>query len=540
VTTTDVPSSIAEAASALRSGRTSAAALLESCLERADRLDATLGVYLARFDDAARAAAARADARFAQGVDAGPLQGIPIAVKDIIATDEGPTTAQSLVLDPAWGRRGDAPVVARLRAAGAVIIGKTSTMEFAIGLPDVHKPFPVPRNPWDLSTWPGGSSSGTAAGVAAGLFPAGLGTDTGGSIRIPAAMCGISGLKPTFGRVPEAGCVPLGFSYDHIGPMARSAWDCALLLNVLAGPDPEDHQSLGAAVPDHTRALTGSLAGARVGVARVHDAPGVPTDALLGAVFESALEVLAGAGAQLCEVQIPWYRELEAVTLVGSSAEAFAYHRADLASRWDDYGAPARAAIVLGGLYRADDYVQAQRVRRVAQIDVAALLREVDVIVTPTVTTGAPTFDGLDPATVMVAIQTMAWNALGLPVLSVPMGFGASGLPLGLQIAGAALDEAMVLRVGDAFQRRTEWHRRNAPLLGEIRPPDIVAPSTSPVADVADRAVEALLSSTGIRPDPAERTAIVAAYPHLRAAADRLHEIAAASPRDPAPVFRAV
>ena len=181
--------------------------------------------------------ARQADADFANGIDRGPLQGIPLGIKDIIATDNAPTTAQSLVLDPTWGDQGDAPVVARLRAAGAVITGKTSTMEFATGLPDADKPFPVPRNPWNTDHWPGGSSSGTGAGVAAGLFLGGLGTDTGGSIRGPAAYCAISGLKPTFGRVPKSGCVPLGYSLDHIGPMARSARDCAAMLQIIAGYD---------------------------------------------------------------------------------------------------------------------------------------------------------------------------------------------------------------------------------------------------------------------------------------------------------------
>ncbi|HXZ85567.1 MAG TPA: amidase, partial [Myxococcota bacterium] len=207
----------------LRAGERSSVALVQDCLRSADALDARLGTYLARFDAAALESAAALDAELAAGHDRGPLHGIPLGIKDILAAREGPTTAQSLVLDPLWGAGRDARVVERLRAAGAVILGKTTTMEFAIGEPDREKPFPLPRNPWDLERSPGGSSSGTGNGVAAGLFPAGLGTDTGGSVRIPASFCGVSGHRPTFGLVPKTGCVPLGFSYDSIGPLARSA-----------------------------------------------------------------------------------------------------------------------------------------------------------------------------------------------------------------------------------------------------------------------------------------------------------------------------
>src|SRR6185437_12844060 len=232
---TDIPLSITEAATQLRDGSLSSADLTAAVLQRADRLDGALGTYLARFNDRAMASAEQADADLARGLDRGPLQGIPLGIKDIIAAADGPTTANSLVLDEAWGAGRDAPVVARLRAAGAVITGKVTTMEFAIGAPDPSKPFPLPRNPWDTRTWPGGSSSGTGSGVAAGLFLGGLGTDTGGSIRLPAAFCGVSGLMPTFGRVPKSGCAPLGYSLDHIGPLARTAEDCAAMLQVLAG-----------------------------------------------------------------------------------------------------------------------------------------------------------------------------------------------------------------------------------------------------------------------------------------------------------------
>ena len=252
----ELPLTVTEAAAALRSRELSSVELTTTMLERADDLDPQLGTYVTRFDESALAAAERADKAFADGTDLGPYQGIPIGIKDILADADGPTTANSLILDRAWADGKDSPVVARLKAAGAVITGKLVTMEFATGAADATKPFPVPKNPWDLETWPGGSSSGTGNGVAAGLFYAGIGTDTGGSIRMPAAFCGTSGLMPTFGRVPKSGCAPLGYSLDHIGPLARSARDCADFLQIIAGYHPSDESCVDRPVDDFVAGLT--------------------------------------------------------------------------------------------------------------------------------------------------------------------------------------------------------------------------------------------------------------------------------------------
>lgn len=455
---------IVEAAAALRSGEISAVELTNEAIHRADVWDGALGVFIDRYNTTAIEAAKRADADLAAGIDHGPLHGIPLGIKDIISTAEGPTTAQSLILDPDWGDRTDAPVVARLRNAGAIIVGKATTMEFAIGLPDPDKPFPIPRNPWNLETWTGGSSSGTGAGVAAGLFLAGLGTDTGGSIRIPAAYCGITGLKPTFGRVPKSGCVPLGYSLDHIGPMARSAADCAVLLQVLAGFDEADPYSARAVVPDYSAALTGDLAGLRIGVENAALAKASTVDAAVPTVYEAAMAALKEAGAGLVDYELDCYAELSAVDWITMVAEAFAYHRDDLARRWSDYGRPTRRFIAQGALVSAADFVQAQRVRRVLVDRVAAMFDEFDVLIMPTASTGAPRFAGLDMDSITGTIFTPAWNTVGLPVASVPMGFTADGLPLGLQIIGPSMAEATVLRVAEAFQRRTDWHSRRPPL----------------------------------------------------------------------------
>jgi aspartyl-tRNA(Asn)/glutamyl-tRNA(Gln) amidotransferase subunit A len=456
---------ITDAAAALRAGKTTSVELTRTAFAVADAHDAELGVYLSRFDETALAAAATADAELAAGIDRGPLHGIPLGVKDIIATDEGETTAQSLILDRAWGAQGDAPVVARLRAAGAVITGKTSTMEYAIGIPDPEKPFPIPRNPWNPEHYPGGSSSGTGGGVAAGMFLGGLGTDTGGSIRFPATNCGVTGLKQTFGRVPKYGCVPLGYSYDHIGPLARSAADCASMLAVLAGHDPRDATSVDRPVDDYTGGLTGSLAGIRIGVDPLLDRSAL-TVPELAAVLDGATAELRAAGATVTAIELPLYHELTATTMVGMAAEAYAYHRPDLRTRWNDYGAGTRMAVSAGALIPAGDYVQAQRVRRVGQRRIAELFTEVDLIVTPTSACGGLKLEKLSFDDIIDSLHTPYWNALGNPAMSVPMGFTTDGLPLGMQIIGRPFDEASVLAAGHAYQQRTSWH---------LRVPDLVA-----------------------------------------------------------------
>ena len=462
---------IADAAAALRAGETTSAELVETALANADELDGTLGVFIRRFQDDARAAARQADEEMAAGLDRGPLHGIPLGIKDIIATVEGPATAQSLVLDPEWSLgEGDSPVVTRLRAAGGIIVGKTSTYEYAIGFPDPEKPFPIPRNPWNPAHSPGGSSAGTGAGLPAGMFLGGLGTDTGGSIRIPAAYCGITGLKATFGRVPKSGCVPLGYTLDHIGPMARTARDCALMLSVLAGHDATDPTSSRLPVEDYVGALTGGLTGLRIGIDTL-ERTGDLTDPDLAAVVAAARGVLVAAGAEVVDVELPLYEELVTAQLITMGAEAATYHLPDLQTRPQDYGRGARAYLGSGAMYTATDYVQAQRVRRVGQKAVARLFDDVDLVITPTAGTGAFAIADTVPTRmfeVMRGLHTQYWNAVGNPSLSLPWGFTATGLPLGMQISGAPFAEATVLRAGDAYQRRTDWHLRQIPLLDAV------------------------------------------------------------------------
>lgn len=462
-----LPLTISTAARMLRDGTTTSVALTRAVQARADVLDPLLGTYITRTDEAALVAAARADEELAAGVDRGPLHGIPLGIKDIIATSDAPTTAQSLILDPAFGEQGDAVVVSRLRAAGAVITGKVTTMEYAIGVPDASKGFPTPRNPYDPDRWPGGSSSGTGNGVAAGLFLGGLGTDTGGSIRMPAAWCGISGLKATFGRVPKSGCVPLGFSYDNIGPMTRSARDCAAMLGVLAGYDASDSSCSPTPAEDYLMALTGDVDGLRIGVdLSFLDRPGCDPDN--AALMHAAVDIFGGLGAQVVPVTLPWFDELTTATTIGLLAEALAYHRKDLQLRWQDYGRGTRMAIGQAALTTAADYVQAQRVRRAGLRAVNGLFEDVDLIAMPTCLVPAPLLDTLGFGTVRAAILTGYWNALGNPSLSVPMGLTSAGLPMGLQLSGRPFEESTVLRAADAFQLQTDHHLQEPAMIKEL------------------------------------------------------------------------
>jgi aspartyl-tRNA(Asn)/glutamyl-tRNA(Gln) amidotransferase subunit A len=450
---------ITDAAAALRAGETTSVELVEQAVAAADSWEPELGSFITRFVDESLGAAAAADELIRSGAEVGVLHGIPLGIKDIITTAEGPSTAQSAVMDPAWSH-GDAVVVARLRAAGGIVTGKTSTMEYACGLPDATKPFPVPRNPWALDTWPGGSSSGTGSGVAAGLFLGGLGTDTGGSIRIPSTFCGISGLMPTFGRVPKSGCVPLGYSLDHIGPMARSARDCALMLSVLAGHDASDLSSIDEPVPDYLAALSGDLAGVRIGVDRLARVAGATADPALDSVLDAALAELETLGAELVEIELPMHAEVGATLGPIVGGEMLAYHRPDAQSRLADYVASNRLQLGKQTFFSGADYVQAQRVRRVAQSRLAALYRDVDIVFTPTASIGAIALDELgdDFMPFFANIHTAYWDVLGNPVISVPAGFTAAGRPLGVQFAGRPFDEAAVLRVADAYQQVTAWH----------------------------------------------------------------------------------
>jgi aspartyl-tRNA(Asn)/glutamyl-tRNA(Gln) amidotransferase subunit A len=466
---TDLPLTIKAAAAGLRDGQITSVELTEGMLDRIEHLNPRLGAFIAVTGETALAAARQADADLERGLDKGPLQGIPLGVKDIIATREAPTTANSHILDRSWGAHWDAPVVARLRAAGAVIMGKTVTSEFACGSPDPDNGFPMPKNPWDLEHSAAGSSAGTGIAVAAGLVLGGLGTDTGGSVRAPAAANGHTGLKVTFGRVPKFGCVPLGYSLDSIGPMARTAWDCAALLNVMAGYDPRDPTAAEQPVPDYVGALSGQIQGLRIGVPSSYFfdvpelAPEVKTAVLRG------IEALERAGAVVHEVAIPHLEVAKNANNLIWASEGFAYHQQDLRTRWELYGRYTRTMIARGALFNGPDYVQAQRFRAYFKRAVTTAMADVDVLVTPTATTPAEKISEMDMQRRLLGPSfTGMWNLIGLPALAVPCGFSSTGLPLSMQIVGKPFDEATMLRAGDAYQRLVDWQLRVPPIAMQV------------------------------------------------------------------------
>lgn len=467
-----MPLTIKEAAAEMRAGTLTSTELTLEMLGRIRESNDVLGAFVTVCEDFALEAAATADSSFAEGTDKGPLQGIPLAVKDIISTKGAPTRANSGVLDPHWGKGVDAPVVARLRNAGAVLIGKSTTSEFAWGAPDPTKGFLIPRNPWNTAHTPSGSSSGTGIAVAAGLALGGLGTDTGGSVRGPAAVNGLTGLKVTFGRVPKAGVVPLGYTLDTVGAMARSAYDCALLLEVMAGYHPEDPFAAKIDVPCYATLLSGSPQGVRIGVATPYffDSPELD-DEVRDAVL-AAVALLSADGAVVSEVVVPYARQAKEANYIAMVSEAYAYHRPNLVARWNDYGPSTRRTFVNGAFFTSGDYVQVQRLRMAFRREIRKVLSEVDVIVTPSMLTPAERIDEVDTRRTIVGPNfTRQWNFAGLPAAAVPCGFSSSGLPLSMQIIGSPFAEGKVLAVADAYQQLTDWHLRTPRGAGGPRAP---------------------------------------------------------------------
>ena len=465
----ELPLTIQEVAAALRAGQITSVELTRTLLDKIEKLNPILGAFICVTTDAALVEAAAADALFASGIDRGPLQGIPYAAKDIIATQTAPTTANGKVLDPAWGAGYDATVIAKLRAAGAVLLGKTVLNEFAIGMPDPGMPFPMPQNPWDLPRSAAGSSSGTGIAVAAGLTLGGLGTDTGGSTRGPASFNGHTGMKQTYGRVSKWGCVPLGYSLDGINPMARSAYDCALMLNIMAGYDPKDPCTVDLPVPDYTASLTGSVAGLTLGVPMQYFFDSPLLDEETKVTVLAAVDVMKAAGATVKEVEVPYAAEAKDANMIIMWAEGFAYHRPDLATKYGIYGKYTSEVLARGALLGSGDYVQAQRFRSFFRTEMKKLFESIDVLVTPT---------SIGPATLRAEMSpekqlanpsfTGQWNLAGLPAMALPCGFSSNTLPLSMQLIGKAFDEATVFQVGDAYQRLTDWHLQVPPIATQV------------------------------------------------------------------------
>ncbi len=453
---------ISEAAEMVRGQKLSPVELTRTMLERIERLDPQLNSYITVTADSALAEAERAEQSAGRGEELGPLHGVPLALKDLFDTAGVRTTAGSKILADRIPER-DATVVQRLRGAGAVLLGKLNMHEFAFGVTTQNPHYGPCRNPWNTDCIPGGSSGGSGAAVAAGLCLGALGSDTGGSIRIPASFCGIVGLKPTYGRVSRAGVVPLSWSLDHAGPMTRTVRDAAVLLGVIAAHDPADPASAAQAVPDYTAGLEDGVRGLRVGLPRRYFYEQVEPD--VAAAVEQAIAVLRTEGAEVCDVDLAAIESAGLAFQVIILAEAAAYHARTMRERPQDYGEDVRLRLEPGALYPATQFVDAQRLRRRVVDGFLTALAGVDVLVTPTLPMTAPRIPGPKVETPNPVTRfTFPANLAGLPAISLPCGFGTDGLPIGLQIIGRPFDESTVLRAGRAYERATDWHTRRPPV----------------------------------------------------------------------------
>ncbi|MCM8748251.1 amidase [Thermomicrobiaceae bacterium CFH 74404] len=443
---------LAELAARLRRREVSSVELTEQALARIQERDPVLNAFQLVLAEEALAAARQADRELGAGQDRGPLHGIPIAVKDLLAVAGTATTAGSKIL-AGWRTDFDAAAVERLRAAGAVIVGKTRLSEFAYSGASNNAHYGPTRNPWNLDHDTGGSSSGSAAAVADGMAVAALGSDTGGSIRIPAAFCGLVGLKPTFGRVSLHGAIPLAWSLDHLGPMTRSVADAAMLFQILAGPDPRDGRTRSVPVPDVEAALRGGVEGLRVGVLR-DDGSGEPlgTPEALDA-WRAGLAALERAGVTLVELDLPELSRLRVLNTALIAQEAVAFHLPWLRERLEDYGEFMRLRILSSFAYGPADFVRAQQLRHELRRRCEQVFDQVDLLSTPTAPYGAPELG--DPA--RNSWFTAPFNALGWPAVTVPVGLTGRRLPLGLQLAGRPWDEATVLRAAAAVEAAGLW-----------------------------------------------------------------------------------
>ena len=432
----------------------------EAYLARIAEHDAVLRSYITVTADMALAQAKDADAEMARGRRRGPLHGVPIALKDLVAVAGVKMTGGSRVLADYVPTR-DAFVTGRLKDAGAVLLGKLAMHEFAFGRPITEGAFPTGRNPWDVRRAPAGSSSGSAVAAAAGLCAGALGSDTGGSIRGPAAMTGLVGHKPTYGLVSRSGVLPLSWSLDHVGPMTRGVWDSAVLLQAIAGADPDDTSTRGATTQDYVGGLEDGARGLRLGLLRRYyvDAPGLDDEVRAAAL--TAFDVLRKEGATIEDVDAPSL-DLAMAAWAPIMSEAYEYHADTLRATPEKFGEGLRTRIYLTALSTAQDVQRAQRLRARIGREVDALLSRVDALIFPGQAAPALRFEefpstGFAPASIR---YTAPWNLLGLPAVVVPSGFTREGLPVSIQIVGRRFDDATVLRIARAYERVTDWHRR--------------------------------------------------------------------------------
>lgn len=446
----------------LQRGELSSLSLVQAYLDRIERDGGTVGAFVTVTAEAALSQAAASDEARERGHLLGPLHGLPVALKDNIDTAGVRTTIGSRFF---FDRvpEADAEVARRLRQAGAVLLGKLALHEFAYGATTQNPHHGVCRNPWDLDRIPGGSSGGSGAAVAAGLTPAALGTDTGGSVRIPAALNGVSGLRPTLGRVSIRGVFPITWTFDTVGPIARSVIDLTPLLTVLAGFDPEDPASIDRPVDDYQREVEREITGLRIGVPRNFFFDDV--DPEIVAAVRAAADVLAGLGAEIEQIEVPGVEETHGGTTQMIWAEALAIHRRRLADEPQLFGEDVRRRLRLGDDVSGADYAACRERARRWRRTVERLFESVDVVLCPATGIVAPLAAESETieTTWRLTLLTYAWSLADVPALAIPCGFSSQGLPIGLQLAAAQWQEGLLLRVGAAYQRETSWHLRQPP-----------------------------------------------------------------------------
>lgn len=448
---------VAEAAGLIRARKLSPVEYTTALLARIERIEPTLNAFVRLTPERALEAARSAEDEVAAGRYRGPFHGIPCGLKDIVDAAGLPTTGHSKILIDNVARA-DACVTTRLRAAGAILLGKLSTHEFAVGGPSFDLPWPPARNPWHRDHFPGGSSSGSGVGLAAGFFPAAIGSDTGGSIRNPASLCGIVGMKPTYGLVSRRGVLPLSFALDHVGPMTRTVRDNALMLQVIAGHDDSDPASADTVIPDYAADLDRGVRGLKIGVIRHFYTKDVEADPEQIAALEAAVEAFAKQGAVVREITLPPLADFSACGQIILAAEAYAVHEHWLKTRPEDYGARARERLLAGATLTAAHYLQAVRWRLALKAETLAEFGDIDVAITASSMDPACRIDDNDALARNYWRQArMPFNVTGQPAVVIPAGFSRGRLPLSLQIVGHPFGEAMCYRVAQAYESAMGW-----------------------------------------------------------------------------------
>ena len=453
----------------IRDRQVSPVEVIDAHLARIEATEPTLNSFITLLPEHARDAARRAEAQIQAGNYRGPLHGIPVGLKDLFNTAGVRTTSGSRILDNFIPTE-DCTVASRFQQAGAILLGKLNMHQFAYGPTGENFDYGHMHNPWNPELVTGGSSGGSGSAAAAGQCTITMGSDTGGSVRIPAALCGIVGLKPTYGLVSRAGLTPLSWLLDHPGPMVRTVEDAALTMKVIAGHDPADSATTTRSIPDYTATLTGSVEGLRIGVVREYFE--APLDSEVETAVRAAVAQLSEMGATITEVSLPMFADAQAISGTILMSEAAAYHRDLLAKDGDKLTPSVRLRLEAGLFVTAADYLKAQQARARFNYEMSRIFQEVDLLAGPSEPITAPPIlatevdiGGRSVGTVGALTQyTRPYNISGTPAISVPCGFSQAGMPIGLQLAGRPYEDATVLRAAHAYEQATDWHRRRPPI----------------------------------------------------------------------------